>query len=257
MKAQLRLEARVLVTGGTRGLGEGIARAFARAGARVAVTHRWGSVPAFVLARRWEEEGLPPPLVVEADAGEPDDTRALMDSLGEHMGGLDIIVANVAFGGILRSLSAFDRGSAELSLRRTTWPLFDLVLACQERLERLPERVVAVSSLGASRCPDGYDYIGIAKAALEASCRYLAARLGPAGVRVNALRYGYVDTDGLAETFGPDEVARLREAGAFLALDEAAEAAVALGSGWLDAVNGHVLVVDGGASLRAPFGDGR
>ena len=256
MKAEIRMSGRALVTGGTRGLGEAIARRLAVAGMEVAVTHRWGTVPEELLAKRWADLGLPAPLVIEADAGEPEDTDALVDRIASRMGGLELVVANAAVGGTLRDLGAFDVRTAELTLQKTAWPLLDLARACEQRLPKLPERFIAISSLGASLCPEGYAYIGAAKAALEASCRYLAAMLGPKGVRANVLRYGYLDTEGLGQVFGEEERGRLRAAGAFLPLDEAADAALALASGLLDAVNGQVIVVDGGAGLL-PAGGAR
>ena len=112
MKAEIRMSGRALVTGGTRGLGEAIARRLAVAGMEVAVTHRWGTVPEELLAKRWADLGLPAPLVIEADAGEPEDTDALVDRIASRMGGLELVVANAAVGGTLRDLGAFDVSTA-------------------------------------------------------------------------------------------------------------------------------------------------
>jgi enoyl-[acyl-carrier-protein] reductase (NADH) len=96
---------------------------------------------------------------------------------------------------------------------------------------------------------------GVAKAALETLCRYLAVRLQKYGTRVNAIRPGFLDTASSRATFGQAAIAALRQSQpqAVLDIDEVAKSCLALTSGYMDAVTGQVLVVDSGWSLMSPL----
>lgn len=244
----------VLVTGGTRGLGKALGLEFSRAGARVYLTHRWGSVDEEELAAEFQALGLPVPRIVEADAGDPEATRELMAVLKAEVGRLDVVISNVAFAKVVHDLADLRRNAFELSLRYSTWPVVDLVQAAHDILGGYPRYVVGISSGGGEVCFDGYDLAGAAKAALEALCRYLAFRLKRHGVRVNVIRPGLLDTESARATFGDEVLEAIQDRlGGFL-LDprRVAQACVALCSGWMDAVTGQVLVVDEGWSLVSP-----
>jgi NAD(P)-dependent dehydrogenase (short-subunit alcohol dehydrogenase family) len=245
--------ASVVITGGTRGLGKAIGLEFARAGARVVLTHRWGSVGEGELAREFEAQGLPPPDVVESDAGDPEAVRALMARVREHAGRLDAVISNVAFAKAVRDVRELKRNSFELSLRYSAWPVVDLAQAALEVFGRYPRYLVGVSSLGADVCPAGYDLAGASKAALEALCKYLALRLKPHGTRVNVLRTGFLDTASSRATFGDAAIDELGRRGMLIDPAGAARACLALCSGLLDAVTGQVLVADEGWSLVDPI----
>jgi NAD(P)-dependent dehydrogenase (short-subunit alcohol dehydrogenase family) len=243
-----------LVTGGTRGLGKAIGMELARAGARVFLTHRWGSVPEDEICREFREEGLPEPLVIESDASDPEATRELMRTVKDRAQTLEIVVSNVAFAKVVDDLADLKRAAFELSLRYSTWPLVDLVQAASEVLGRFPRYVLAISSDGGEVFHPRYDLAGASKAALEALCRYLAVRLRPHGVRVNAVRPGLIETDSLKATLGPDLLEQLRQRAPDSLLEPrgVARACVALCSGLMDSVSGHVLVVDEAWGLVGP-----
>jgi NAD(P)-dependent dehydrogenase (short-subunit alcohol dehydrogenase family) len=241
-----------LVTGGTRGLGKAIAMEFARANAKVFVTHRWGSVEETELAGEFDAEGLRPPVVVEADASDPAATRALMAHIKSQASQLHAVVSNVSFAKIVNDMDDLKRSSMELSLGYSTWPVVDLVQGAHAVFGSYPRYVVAISSDGAELCHDSYDLAGVSKAALEALCRYLAVRLKPHGTRVNVVRAGYVDTPSVRATFGDDVVKSVVKEGLGVLTDPGGvgRACVALSSGLLDAVTGQVLRVDEGMSLH-------
>ncbi len=245
----------VLVTGGTRGLGKAMGLEFARAGARVYLTHRWGSVDEQELAAGFEAEGLPPPRIVESDVGDAEATRELMGTLKGEAGALDVIVSNVAFAKVVHDLADLRRNAFELSLKYSAWPVVDLVQAAHETLGRYPRYVIGISSGGGEVCFDGYDLAGAAKSALEALCRYLAFRLKRHGVRVNVIRPGLLDTESARATFGDDaiEIIQNRLKGFLLDPRRVAQVGVALCSGLMDAVTGQVIVVDEGWSLVSPL----
>lgn len=238
-----------LVTGGTRGLGHAIGLALAKAGARTVLTHRWGTTADVDVVEPFHRRGLEAPLVVAADVSDPAATAELMARIREARGSLDVVVSNVAFARVVRDLDELKRGTFELSLRYSAWPVVDLVQGARAAFDRYPRHVVGVSSWGAEVCHPGYDLAGAAKAVLEALCRYLALRLRPYGTRVNAIRPGFLDTDSARATFGDDAMQRLADRGLVLSPERAARACVALCSGLLDGMTGQVLSVDEGWSL--------
>jgi NAD(P)-dependent dehydrogenase (short-subunit alcohol dehydrogenase family) len=243
-----------LVTGGTRGLGKAIAMEFARAKASVFVTHRWGSVKETELAGEFDAAGLPPPVVVEADASDQAATRALMAHIKSQASQLHAVVSNVSFAKVVNGMDDLKRSSMELSLGYSAWPVVDLVQSAHATFGSYPRYVLAISSDGVEVCHDSYDQAGVCKAALETLCRYLAVRLKPHGVRVNVVRAGYVDTPSARAIVGDDVVKSVKERVDDILMDPAGvgRACVALSSGLLDAVTGQVLRVDEGMSLLGP-----
>jgi NAD(P)-dependent dehydrogenase (short-subunit alcohol dehydrogenase family) len=247
--------AAVVVSGGTRGLGRAIGLEFARAGASVFLTHRWGSADEDELRAEFAREAVPGPQIVQSDASDPAAARALMAEVGRQPGRLAVIVSNVAFAKVVDDLPDLKRSTLELSLRYSTWPILDLLQASRETLGYYPRYALAISTDGGAVCHPGYDMVGVAKAALETLCRYLALRLQPHGVRVNVVRPGPLDTASARATFGDDVVdaCATRHPGLLLEPRAVARACVALCSGLLDSVTGQVLTVDGGVSLLSPI----
>jgi len=164
------------------------------------------------------------------------------------------IISNVAFANPVTGMEDLKRGSLELSLRYSTWPIVDLLRAARESFGVYPRYAVAISSDGGEVCHPGYDMAGVAKAALEALCRYMALRLRPEGVRVNALRPGFLDTASTRAIFGDAvlETALPRRDDLMLDPRGVGRTCVALCSGWMDSVSGQVIGVDEAASLISP-----
>ena len=245
----------VLITGGTRGLGKAIGLAFATHGATVFLTHRWGSVEEEALLVEFGEVGAKRPIIIESDVGDGDDMRDLMREIAGHCDSLDIIVSNVAFSKVIHDFDDLKKGSLDLSLKYSAWPVVDLMQTAYEVIGAYPKYMIAISSDGALMCHDGYDMAGASKAVLETLCRYMAVRLKQYGVRVNVIRPGYLDTASSRATFGDDVVNRAMSQvpGLFLDPNQVALTCLALASGWMDAVTGQVIVVDEGWSLVSPI----
>ena len=112
--------------------------------------------------------------------------------------------------------------------------------------------LVAISSLGSHRVLENYALIGTSKAALEALVRYLAVELAPAGVRVNAVSAGVVETGALEHFPNREEMLRTggaNPAGRLVEPDDVAAAVTFLCSPGAEMIRGQTLVVDGGFSL--------
>ena len=237
-----------LVTGGARGIGRATARKLAVAGCDVAVNYFNSHDEAEAVCA--EVRGLGRRArAIQANVGSPESVGELFDELGKHWDRrLDILVSNAA-SGVLKPV-------LEMTLKHWRWCLetnaLALALLAQRAVPLMPEggRIVALSSLGASRAIPGYGFIGASKAALESLVRSLALELGPRGIRVNAVSAGVVDTDALRSFPNRDallsEFAERAPAGKALTVEDVAGAVYLLCLPEAAMVTGHTLVVDGG-----------
>ena len=242
---------RVLVTGGTRGLGRAISLQLARAGASVLANYVRDVKAAELLGQEAATHGL----VIET-------VRADLSSEK----GMETLVAAVGIDAPLSALihcaaTGVHRPFEQLTLRHFDWTFglnlrafFDLV---QRLLPRFAQgaSIVGISSEGALRAVPQYSLVGSSKGALEAMLRHLAVELAPRGIRVNILSPGTILTDvwkvlpesekRLAEAAGRSALKRL------CTLEEVAQVAQFLCSDAASGIVGHTLVVDGGAAIMA------
>lgn len=241
---------RILVTGGTRGIGRAISLRFARAGARVVANYVRGREAADELESFARDEGLDISLL-RADVT----SKKGIEIIREAMFGDDTLIPGLvhcAATGVHRPLD-------ELTLRHFDWTMSLNVRAFFELLQllrpilRRGSAVVAVSSEGASRAVPDYTLIGTSKGALESLARHAAAELAPDGIRVNILSPGSVLTE--AWDAFPDKGQRIEAAaarsplGRLTELEEVAQAAQFLVSDAASGIVGHTLVVDGGKRI--------
>ncbi|MFD3993661.1 SDR family oxidoreductase [Streptomyces sp. NPDC058583] len=236
----------VLVTGGTRGVGAGIARAFLRAGARVAVcARRPPDTPVEAAGRTAEFHPV--------DLREPTAVREFLDDFAERYGRLDALVNN-AGGTPYRLLgeSGAERHARVVELNLTA-PL-TVSLAAHPLLRASRGAVVMIGSVSGTRPSPGTAAYGAAKAGLENLARSMAVEWAPE-VRVNTLVLGMVETE-LSHLHYGDEagiaaVGRTVPLGRLAAPDEIGEAAVFLASDRAAYVSGASLLVHGGGERPA------
>ena len=186
----------VLVTGGSRGIGLAIVRAFADLGDRVAVHHRDSAGLAAEIVAALPGSGH---TVVQADLADPDAVREAVDAACETLGGLDVLVNNA---GVYRehdiTRASYDewqaawQGTIGLNLTgaaNVTW------CAVQHMVAAGGGRIINVSSRGAFRGEPRHPAYGASKAGLNAFGQSLARALAPHGITVTGVAPGYVATD--------------------------------------------------------------
>src|SRR5213594_4083816 len=178
-----------------RSISWAIAQAAATAGARLALTYQGERLEENVreLAAKLEQ-----PLVVPCDVASDQQIADLAASLDREFGGLDFFVHGAAFAPQAELSNPFVQTSREgfrIALDISAYSLIALTRALAPLMEkRGGGSVLTLTYLGSQRVFTNYNVMGVAKAALEASVRYLAADLGPRNIRVNAVSAGPIQT---------------------------------------------------------------
>jgi enoyl-[acyl-carrier protein] reductase III len=239
----------VLVTGGSRGIGKGIALRFAELGAsRIGVSYLRNDRAAEETAKELEAVGAEP-LLLRGNIGEPGKAAAIV----AEMGTIDVIVSNAATG-VIRPALEIEEKHWDWTLNANARALLTLVRQAAPSLQS-GSAVVAISSLGSTRVLDDYVVVGVSKAALEALVRYLAVELAPRGIRVNAVSAGLVETGALEYFNNRDEMLAYYKgrtpAGRLVGPRDVADVVCFLASPEADMIRGQTVVVDGGYSVLA------
>jgi enoyl-[acyl-carrier protein] reductase I len=230
----------------------GIARALHDEGA----TLGFSSVESLVDRRvRPLAESIGSTFVEPCDVQSDDDIKRVIARWGEAEGQIDILVHALAFAkreDLEGSFVDTSRDGFALAMDVSAYSLVGLVREARP-LFRSGSSVLTLSYYGAEKVVSHYNVMGVAKAALEASVRYLAADMGPEGVRVNAISAGPVRTlaaagiAGFKKLYGSfADVAPLRSN---ITIEDVGKTAVWLASDLSSAVTGEVVYVDGGFNV--------
>jgi enoyl-[acyl-carrier protein] reductase I len=249
---------KILVTGilSNRSIAFGIAKAARREGAEIALTYQ---------NERFRERAtemakeLGSDIALECEVTEDASIEKLFSTLGARWQTLDGLVHAIAFapreaiaGDFLDGLSreAF-RQAHDISHDISSYSFAALAKAALPRLSK-NAALLTLTYLGAERVVPNYNTMGLAKASLEASVRYLAASLGPRGIRVNGISAGPIKTLAAAGIAGFGKILKFVEEHAPLrrnvTTEDVGNAAAFLLSDLAGAVTGEVLYVDAGFS---------
>jgi enoyl-[acyl-carrier protein] reductase I len=234
-----------------RSISWAIAQAAAAAGARLALTY-----PSERLEENVRELAakLESPLVLPCDVSSDDQIATLGESLDKEFGGLDFFVHGAAFAPAAELSNPFVQTSREgfrIALDVSAYSLIGVTRAVVPLMARREGgSVLTLTYLGSQRVFTNYNVMGVAKAALEASVRYLASDLGPQNIRVNALSAGPIKTLAAAGISGFSNVLQVYRERAPLrrnvALSEVADVATFLLGPGSRAITGEVVMVDAG-----------
>lgn len=244
---------RILITGvaSNRSIAWGIAQAMHREGARLALTYQSAKLRERVteLAAQCAAE-----LTLPLDVASDEQIAACFAQLGDHWAGLDGIVHAIAFAPREQLegsyIDAVDRQGFAIAHDISSYSLAALAKAGRPLMAGRQSAIVTLTYLGAVRAVPNYNVMGVAKASLEANVRYLAAALGPEGIRVNAISAGPIRTlaaSGIADFRSMlkqvEERAPLRRN---VTIEEVGNAAAFLCSDLASGITGDVLYVDNG-----------
>ncbi len=193
--------------------------------------------------------------VEPCDVASDDEIRSVLAKWHEQHGEVDILVHAIAFAkreDLDGSFVDTSRDGFALAMDVSAYSLVALAREARPFLHR-GSSIMTLSYYGAEKVVTHYNVMGVAKAALEASVRYLAADLGPEGVRVNAISAGPVRTlsaggiAGFRKLYGPfDQLAPLRS---HITIEDCGRTAVYLASDLSSAVTGETIYVDGGFNI--------
>jgi enoyl-[acyl-carrier protein] reductase I len=233
-----------------RSLAWGIARSVSREGARLAVTYQGERLEENV--RELAQE-LKDPLILPCDVGKDADLDALAANVKQEFGGLDFVVHAVAFalreeldGEFLNTSREGYRVAQDVS----SYSLTALAKRTAPLMEGRGGAIVTLTYLGGERVVPHYNVMGVAKAALEMSVRYLAVDLGPRGIRVNAISAGPIKTLAASGVHGISKMLEFHRTHAPLRKnteqEEVGDAALFLVSPLGRGITGEVIHVDGG-----------
>ena len=201
-------------------------------------------------------EGIGSKLVLPCDVTKDEEIEAFFRAIKGRHGGLDFLIHSLAFADRRDLQGRFIDTSREgfwLALNVSAYSLTALARAARPLMEGRDGSIITLSYLGAAKVIPRYNVMGVAKAALEASVRYLAADLGPEGIRVNAISAGPVRTLASAGISGFKEMLHFAETKAPLRRNisaaEVGQTALFLCSSLSSGITGQTLYVDAGYEI--------
>ena len=234
-----------------RSISWAIAQAAANAGARLALTY-----PSQRLEENVRELAakLDSPLVLPCDVAEDAQIEEVGRTLDREFGGLDFLIHGAAFAPPAELSSPFlqtSRDGFKVALDVSAYSLVGLSRAVVPLMERRGGgSILTLTFIGSQRVFPNYNVMGVAKAALEASVRYLASELGVKNVRVNAISAGPIKTLAASGIAGFSSILQVYRDRAPLRrnveLSEIADTALFLISDGARAITGEIVTVDSG-----------
>ena len=249
---------RILITGliSNRSIAYGIAKAMHREGAELAFTYQNDRFQDRVEKMAADFNST---LVLPCDVQDDGQITALFEQLGKIWGGLDGLVHAIAYapGEALEGdfLDGFSREAFSIAqdVSAGSFPL--LAKAARPLMKGRNGSLLTLSYLGAVRTMPNYNIMGLAKASLEASVRYLAVCLGPEGTRVNAISAGPIKTLAASGIGNFSKLLAFNRNNAPLrrnvTIEEVGNAAAFLCSDLASGVTGEIMYVDGGFNTTA------
>jgi enoyl-[acyl-carrier protein] reductase I len=239
-----------------RSIAWAIAQALSEQGMRLAFTYQGERLKEGVESLSSTLSGS---LLYPCDVTSDDEIARVFSQVEREMGRLDTLIHSVAFApkeDLERNFVETSRDGFKTAHDISAYSLVALTRAAAPLLEKSGEgSVIAMTYYGAVKVAQGYNVMGVAKASLESTVRYLAADLGPRGIRVNAISAGPVNTLAARGISGFTTMLKHHAERAPLRrnveLREIGDAALFLASRMSSAITGEVLYVDNGYNIMA------
>jgi 3-oxoacyl-(acyl-carrier-protein) reductase len=228
----------VLVTGGSKGIGQRIAARFAQAGHRVAATYRSGEVPSEVLG-------------VQCDVTDPPQVEAAFAQVESNLGNIEVVVANAGITRDTLLLRMSDEDWDQVIATNLTGAFRVARRAARPMIRARFGRIVFISSVVGHLGSAGQVNYAASKAGLVGMARSLARELGSRGVTANVVAPGFIETDMTAE-LGEDLVKKYTDQiplGRLGSADDVAGAVEFLSSDAAGYITGALIPVDGGLGM--------
>lgn len=242
----------VLGVANDRSIAWGITRCLHEAGATLGFTYQGERLDRRVRPLVEQVDG---DFLVQCDVTSSDDIESLFTTVREKWDGLDFLVHCLAFANKEDLEGDFIDTSKEGFLTAHEVSAYSLTQLCRQAAPLMSDgaSIVTLSYLGGIRAVPGYNVMGVAKASLESSVRYLAHDLGGRGIRINAVSAGPINTlaargiAGFGEIFSEVEKRAPLKRG--VTIDEVGNAATFLVSPLASGITGEILYVDGGYNV--------
>ena len=244
-----------------RSIATGIAEAFVREGAEVAFTYQNDKLLSRV-EKLSERLGQNTELLFPCDVTSDAEIDAVFAGLGKHWDGLDILVHSVGFaprdqlaGGFVESIT---REGYAIAHDISAYSLAALTKAALPMMEGRQAAILTLTYYAAEKAVPSYNVMGLAKASLESCVRFLAADLGPKGIRVNAISAGAIKTLAAAGIGGFRKMQNYAVKAAPLrrtvTIEEIGNTAAFLCSDLASGITGEITYVDAGYNILGMAG---
>jgi 3-oxoacyl-[acyl-carrier protein] reductase len=228
----------VLVTGGSRGIGHGIAERLAKAGHRVAATYRSGEVPQGVV-------GVP------CDVTDPDQVELAFTQVESDLGNVEVLVANAGITRDTLLMRMSDEDWDEVIATNLTGAFRVAKRAARPMIRARFGRIIFMSSVAGQMGSAGQVNYAAAKSGLVGMARSLARELGSRGVTTNVVAPGFIETD-MTAGLSDDLVKKYAEQiplGRFGSVDDIAGTVEFLAGEAASYITGALIPVDGGLGM--------
>jgi enoyl-[acyl-carrier protein] reductase I len=246
-----------LVTGiaNNRSIAWGIAQQLHKAGANIGVTYLPDDKGRFEKKVRELVEPLNPSIFVPCDVQNEEQIASAFESISQKWGKIDILIHCLAFAdkeGLIGDFSNISKAAFTQALEISTYSLASLAKAAKPLMSE-GGSILTLTYLGGVKVIPNYNLMGIAKAGLEMSVRYLASEMGTGGIRVNAISAGPIRTLASSAVGGildmihhVEEIAPLRRT---VTQTEVGNTAAFLCSDLASGITGQVIYVDAGYEI--------
>lgn len=250
----------LVISGGTRGIGQAIVYEFAQAGVNIAFTYNSNEELAIAQVKDLEEKYGIKAKAYPLNILEPETYKDLFLEIDKDFDRVDFFISNAIIsgrpvvGGYTKFMKLKPRGINNIF----TATVNAFVVGAQEAAKRMEKigggSIISLSSTGNLVYIENYAGHGTAKAAVETMVRYAAAELGCKGIRVNAVSGGPIETDALRAFTNYEEVrditAKLSPLGRMGQPQDLAGACLFLCSDKASWITGHTMLIDGGTTFK-------